>query len=355
MGQGYTRQDTANDIDDGKTASAVPIDAELDQVEAAFHNTTGHTHDGTAAEGGPVTVIGPVQDVVVTSTEMRPKVTDTMDLGTSTGPYYFRDLFLTGNITATNALASVSGVMASSNSGGFLKLKDADGTSTHNQTGFRRSANRVSFETVDGSDTIVSTDYSMVVGANGVSEHEWYIDDTLQVNLADGVLYPETDSDVDLGKTGQRFKNLYIDGLFIDTESMNAINGVCSIDGSGYSVGALFQDEERSGYGNYIRFPNGVQICWRFASFTAAIDVSYYGGYRSAGQNWEYAAPFSTGTAPRVVVSVENGTAFGAVLTSIPTENSVSFAVTSISSDSSAARRVVIIAIGRYDDYQTYG
>ena len=50
MGTGYTRQSEA-EISDGETIFADPIEAEFDAIQAAFHGTTGHAHDGTAGEG----------------------------------------------------------------------------------------------------------------------------------------------------------------------------------------------------------------------------------------------------------------------------------------------------------------
>jgi hypothetical protein len=43
------------------------------------------------------------------------------------------------------------------------------------------------------------------------------VNGTVQWNWGDGFIYPETDDDVDLGKTAQRFKDAYIDGIaYID-------------------------------------------------------------------------------------------------------------------------------------------
>ena len=50
---GYTRQSAAQ-IVSGEVISAAPINAELNQLLAAFNNSTGHSHDGTAAEGPPI-------------------------------------------------------------------------------------------------------------------------------------------------------------------------------------------------------------------------------------------------------------------------------------------------------------
>ena len=52
MGATYTRQST---ITDGAVIEASHFNDEYNQILAAFAVTTGHTHDGTAAEGGPIT------------------------------------------------------------------------------------------------------------------------------------------------------------------------------------------------------------------------------------------------------------------------------------------------------------
>lgn len=94
MGTGYTRNDSANNIADGNVINAADFDGEYDAIESAFNATSGHTHDGTAGEGGPVTVLGPVQDFVVSSTEIKPKTDNTLDIGTSS--LEFKDLYLDG-------------------------------------------------------------------------------------------------------------------------------------------------------------------------------------------------------------------------------------------------------------------
>ena len=54
MGTGYTRNDTSGNIANGKVIDATDLDGEFDAIVTAF-STSGHTHDGTAAEGGKVT------------------------------------------------------------------------------------------------------------------------------------------------------------------------------------------------------------------------------------------------------------------------------------------------------------
>jgi hypothetical protein len=54
MGATYTRQSSSS-IADGSVIEASHFNNEFDQLLAAFASSTGHTHDGTAAEGGPIT------------------------------------------------------------------------------------------------------------------------------------------------------------------------------------------------------------------------------------------------------------------------------------------------------------
>ena len=52
MGATYTRQSSYTD---GDVITAAHTNDEFNQILAAFAAGTGHTHDGTTAEGGPIT------------------------------------------------------------------------------------------------------------------------------------------------------------------------------------------------------------------------------------------------------------------------------------------------------------
>ena len=54
MGTGYAKTDPTNFVD-GETIEASDFTTEFNAIDASFHLSTGHTHDGTTAEGGPVT------------------------------------------------------------------------------------------------------------------------------------------------------------------------------------------------------------------------------------------------------------------------------------------------------------
>jgi len=120
---GYTRQSSINDND---TITAAIFNNEYNQLLAAFNNSTGHKHDGTAAEGPVIALIGdaglttPLNkiqidtandtidfsiDVSGTSTQqfnlqdgaIVPASNNDIDLGTSS--LQFKDAFFDGTVT----------------------------------------------------------------------------------------------------------------------------------------------------------------------------------------------------------------------------------------------------------------
>jgi hypothetical protein len=94
MGASYQRQDTANNIANGNVINADDLDAEFNALETAFAASTGHSHDGTSGEGGPITVVGPSQEIIVSGTQVLPKTNNTIDLGSAT--FKFKDAYVDG-------------------------------------------------------------------------------------------------------------------------------------------------------------------------------------------------------------------------------------------------------------------
>ena len=193
MGTGYVRADTANNIANGNVIDADDLDNEFNAVEAAFNASTGHTHDGTTSEGAPIEVIGPAQDIVATTTVLRPKTTNTVDLGTSSLKY--KDAYLAGDlsvaaITATGALSAGSTSIT-----GTLSVS-TDTTLTGNLT------------------------------ANGNTTLGNAATDTVTVNAdVASSLIPSVDDSYDLGAVGSEWRDAYIDGTaYIDTGSIDTAN-----------------------------------------------------------------------------------------------------------------------------------
>ena len=125
---GYTRTDTTNNIADGNVISAADLDNEFNGVQAAFNSSTGHTHDGSSAEGAPITKLGPVQDVTISTTVLGVKTTNTVDLGTSS--LKFKDFYLAGNalIGGTLGVTGATTLSAALTYGGVTLSNAVTGT-----------------------------------------------------------------------------------------------------------------------------------------------------------------------------------------------------------------------------------
>jgi hypothetical protein len=145
MATGYTRNDTTNNIANGNIINAADLDGEFDAIQAAYNVTTGHDHDGTVGGGAPIRTLGPAQDVVITTSVVRPKTDNTVDLGTST--LEFKDLYLDGtakvdtltvdenasvtgtlNVTGTTTLGTVNVTTLDATNLEVTNLKAKDGT-----------------------------------------------------------------------------------------------------------------------------------------------------------------------------------------------------------------------------------
>jgi len=104
---GYTRQDTANNIANGNVIDADDLDSEFNAVEDSFNAISGHTHDGSPGNGSPVTKVGPSQDIIVGTSNVLPKGTNTIDLGSAAAQ--FKDAWFDGTVSTDTLSAGVSG------------------------------------------------------------------------------------------------------------------------------------------------------------------------------------------------------------------------------------------------------
>jgi cytoskeletal protein CcmA (bactofilin family) len=215
MGTGYTRNDTDNNIADGNVINAADFDGEFDAIVTAF-STSGHTHDGTSAEGGPVTVLGPAQDFVVSATTVTPKTTNTLDLGTSS--LLFKDAFFDGDIT--------TGGLIIDNAGSIGSVSDANAITI--------SSGGVVAVTATTASSSATTGALTVAGGAGVAA-DLSVGDDLRLISDSSVLSFGADSDTTLTHT---------DGTGLTLNSTNKLtfgdaasfvqqssNGVLRIDG----------------------------------------------------------------------------------------------------------------------------
>ena len=210
---GYTRQSSYTD---GDVINAADSNNEFDQVLAAFNNSSGHKHDGTASEGPVIALIGdagsgtPKNKVVVddtnnqveinidvsgTSTEqlvikdgvIEPTTDDDIDLG-STGKE-FKDLYIDGTAyvdaisyagTAITSTAAELNLMDGGTSAGTTAVAGGDGLVT-NDAGTMRQTTVDTFDTYLAGTTKTLTNKTIDVDNNTVSNIE--VD-----NLKSGVL-----------------------------------------------------------------------------------------------------------------------------------------------------------------------
>jgi len=127
----------------GDTITAAHSNDEFNQVLAAFNATTGHTHDGTAGEGGPVGSIRDADYVEVSSAAVQqlriqdgaivPITDNDIDLGTSS--LEFKDLYVDGtayvdainyNGTAIASTAAELNIVDGDTSATSTTVADAD-------------------------------------------------------------------------------------------------------------------------------------------------------------------------------------------------------------------------------------
>ena len=195
---GYTRQSTYTD---GDVINASDSNDEFDQILAAFNNSTGHAHDGTAAEGPVIGLIGdpgvttPINKVVVDDTNNRVGVFVDVS-GSTTEQVRFQDGVIVPVTDNDIDLGTSS-----------LEFKDLflDGTATIDTLQVDESATITANLTVNGNTTL----------GNAASDTV-----TITADVASNII-PSADNTHDLGASGAEWKDLYIDGVaYVDSIAM---------------------------------------------------------------------------------------------------------------------------------------
>ena len=195
---GYTRQSSYTD---GDVITAAHSNDEFNQILAAFVNTTGHKHDGTAAEGPVIGLIGdpgvatPINKVVVDDTNNRVGVFVDVS-GSTTEQVRFQDGVIVPVTDNDIDLGTSS-----------LEFKDLflDGTATIDTLQVDESATITANLTVNGNTTL----------GNAASDTV-----TITADVASNII-PSADNTHDLGASGSEWKDLYIDGVaYVDSIAM---------------------------------------------------------------------------------------------------------------------------------------
>ena len=231
---GYTRQSTYTD---GDVIQASDSNVEFDQVLAAFNNSTGHAHDGTAAEGPVIGLVGdagntiPLNKIVVDTTNDRlsfyvdvtavsveqirvedglvyPVTNNDIDLGTSV--FMFKDGYFAGTLesvslqvtnvkandgTAVGSIADATGVFTIASA--VLTTADINGGTVDNTvigattplagsfTALSATGNITVGGTVDGRDLVI--DGTKLDGIEALAD----VTDTINVTAAGALMDSE--------------------------------------------------------------------------------------------------------------------------------------------------------------------
>ncbi len=243
MGNTYTRQSS---FTDGDVITADLFNNEYDQLLAAFAASTGHTHDGTAAEGGPITkLLGTAitigdgttgTDITVTfdgeSNDGELKWMEDEDyfefsddiLIASDEKIQFRDTAIFINSSADGQLDLVADteIQIAATTVDINGNVDVSGTLTvAGAVDFGDAAlsnvGAVQLDSISGdadSNTSITFSGSDVITVTAGGE--------TQVTFNNGSILPTTDDDVDLGSSSFEFKDGYFDGtLHADAINFN--------------------------------------------------------------------------------------------------------------------------------------
>ena len=279
MGATYTRQSSYTD---GDVIQAADTNDEFNQLLAAFASSTGHTHDGTTAEGGPITkLLG--TGITIGDGTSGTDITVTFDgetndgelkwmededyfefsddiLVASTEKVQFRDTAIYINsstdgqldlvadteiqIAATtidiNGAVDVSGNLSVGGNldvTGTLDLSDSDFTNVGD----------IQLDSISGDgDTNTSITFSgsdvITITTGGET----------QFTFNNGSILPTTDNDIDLGSASYEFKDGYFDGtLYADAINYNgtAISSTAAelniVDGDTSATSTTVADADR--------------------------------------------------------------------------------------------------------------
>ena len=253
MGATYTRQSTYSD---GDVITAAHTNDEFNQLLAAFAASTGHTHDGTTAEGGPITKL----------------------LGTS---LTFGDGTAGTDITVTFDGESNDGVLKWMEDEDYFEFSDDILVASTEKLQFRDTAIYLNSSTDGQLDIVADTEVQIAattIDINGNADISGNLDiggnltvtgtttfngGTLTLGDADTdniVFGGEVDSDIipdddnthDLGSSSKQWKDIYINGTaYLDAIDFNgtAISATAAelniIDGDTTATSTTLADADR--------------------------------------------------------------------------------------------------------------
>ena len=232
MGQTYTRQSSYSD---GDVITAAHTNDEFNQLLAAFQAATGHSHDGTANEGGAITTL------LGNALTLGPQTISGTTFGTLNS-----DTVITFNTGDTN-----TGVFSWDTSADYFQFSDDILMASTEKLQFRDTAIYINSSADGQLDLVADTEIQIaastidmdgnadisgnlavggnltVTGTTTFNGGTMTLGDAATDNVVFGAdvnssIIPNTDSTFDLGSSSQEWRDIYIDGTaYIDTLNLN--------------------------------------------------------------------------------------------------------------------------------------
>jgi cytoskeletal protein CcmA (bactofilin family) len=219
MGDTYTRQSSYTD---GDVITAAHTNDEFNQLLAAFQASTGHTHDGTANEGGPITKL----------------LGNTLTFGAGTAGT---------DITITFDGETSDGVLKWMEDEDYFEFSDDILIASTEKLQFRDTAIYINSSTDGQLDLVADTEIqiaattvdingnvdisgTLTIGSAGISEAELEILDgatvtTAELNILDGVTATTAELNILDGVTSTAAELNILDGVTSTTAELNLVDG----------------------------------------------------------------------------------------------------------------------------------
>ena len=307
---GYVRNDTADNIADGKTINASDFDGEFNAIQVAFNSSTGHKHDGTTGGGALISY------------------NDLTDLPTSAGATELNDLS-DAVVTATSIGLGVSGALSSNSvKVGLLSSANTDtvaiGYSAQGTTSATNSVVIGSTASASATNTVAvgySADstglYATAIGSNAQATNNYTVSVGASANAsgsdstAIGVSAEAGSYSVSLGRLAGNKNYSYAVSIGRDSSANGnnaiAIGSNSSASSSGIAIGSSVSaasDQVKIGgtsvnrltVGNILDTsiaPSGYLLSWGGSSFSW-VDPSNFGGSKTIIDN-NYSLPYVSG------------------------------------------------------------
>lgn len=222
---GYTRQSS---FADGDIINAADSNNEFNQILSAFVNTSGHKHDGTAAEGPVIGLIGdpgvatPLNKVVVDDTNNRIGIfVDAGGAGSTVEQLRFQDGAILPVTTNDVDIGSSS-----------LKFKELHLAGAANIAGTMTLSGNVIVSGTLGADLIPDADNTRDIGSSSAEWKDLYIDGVAYVDSIslDGTAISATAAELNImdGVTATTAELNILDGVTSTAAELNILDGVTS-------------------------------------------------------------------------------------------------------------------------------